>query len=378
MNFMDFVYLFLALVAGGVILAFVVQPGSIIPVTPLSTLMLTTNTSSLASGETVQVHIYATHLAGNTIQFTDGEHAHAFACDSDPCAFDQSFSYSTAGKHVLTARAGSLSSAQTLIVTNSQRVCIDGTYEGACSNVRPQRCTDAALVDDCSACGCPIGQVCVSTHCQAAALELGIDSLVVPSPTYATAPTSISLALTNLSESPASGLVVLVLTSYDSSRNVVKTFPQQVLVDAVAPGMSQSFTLTPTLSESTHFVGIEVYPAEHIELSSRIAASELIPISVRVDTTPPGAPAHLRVQGDSATRVLAWDDVSAPDVHAYVIYQQSLATGGFTTYQRLGETTHLTYELPSSSSQIAYVVRARDDAGNEGLPSDPVVVPASG
>jgi hypothetical protein len=56
-----------------------------------------------------------------------------------------------------------LKSSGSITCPKSQPKCSDGTLYGKCSSTKPKYCDNGNLVDKCTQCGCPTGQICNTT-----------------------------------------------------------------------------------------------------------------------------------------------------------------------------------------------------------------------
>jgi hypothetical protein len=165
---------------------------------------------------------------------------------------------------------------------------------------------------------------------------------------------------------------------YDSASLLLGEKPQQFLVSALASNTTQSFSIPVLLPSNATTLNVEWFPVGYVyDDSTRLAQSPPQKITVIVDATPPSPPGTLAYFMEDDFLTLTWGASSSDDVKEYALYQENAATGGFTTYATLGVTPALTYTLPAPSDDTAFVVKARDWAGNESAPTSPVVVNAS-
>lgn len=381
MNAKDWIFLLLAVLAGGAVVVYILipaQPG-LAPANPSLSLDVL---SDAKINEPILVTLTGTHLKEKTIQFHDGEKIQPFSCTSDPCVFSFTLLFSTTGSRTLDARVETLLRVtQTIRVSSSQLVCLDGTVEGACVfNGKPLRCTNASLIPDCDACGCPAGQTCENHACIPAPITFSLLRLEAPAQAYTTASTSIQIGITPTAPVPVNGAYVFFLDEYNEAQSKINETPHTIQLTNASPQTQYAFSIEQTLDSKTRGLGGRWYTHGGTYDASALLAQTThnTPILVSEDTTPPGAPTNLTFisSGEDNQFRLTWDASPSGDVIAYQIYQQVTANGGFTAYDVLASTPHTQFNVPAPAADTAYVIRALDGAGNESPASNPIVVPA--
>jgi hypothetical protein len=194
-----------------------------------------------------------------------------------------------------------------------------------------------------------------------------------PSTFYAGIARETRYTIQNTSGYDASGLFLLIISSYDASETLLKEDAQQVQLDTLAPSSTYAGTFNEAFSSTAKFIRLKWYdqPASY-PTSNLLGESLRHSITVTTDTTPPLPPSNVTISSTSGKTTLSWVKSPSTDVKTYRIYQQNFATGGFTTYSVLAEDDDSPYTFPSPTESLAYVIRAVDYAGNESEPTQPV------
>ncbi|MDP2666424.1 MAG: hypothetical protein Q8P05_02910 [Candidatus Diapherotrites archaeon] len=371
MKTMDLFALALALIVGGGLFYYLIyQPYTETPATaPTWTIDAP---SSVGVGESFNLTITLTGGDGQMLTLQQDEKESQSLCSGDPCIVSFPLRFDAAGLQILIIRLGQSFRQVAIPATQTGRVCLDATLEGQCSQTLPYRCSNTHLIVDCDRCGCPKGLVCTNTECVAPPLSLTISALLVDEVAYSTRPVSLTITIHNDTEHSVEDIFLFFIDALDNNM-VIQTTPQTA-VFTLPPQGNQSFTFSFRLPENTQALRARLhentppYSSDHA-----LATSEDIPIHVIIDNDPPAPPTGLTFQNP----YLEWVASISPDTEVYIIYQQDLAAGGFTTYSIFGETPDTHYLLPPQLEARAYVIRARDHAGNLGSPSDPLLVPAT-
>ncbi len=378
MNAQDWLYFILALVVGGAILFYVVQPSSgKIGRDPVQIVLETAPTVRI--GESITVRIVVTNAEGKIVYFHAGEQTHSFSCTVNPCEFRQSIPFFKEGAHSLEVRVDNIRASKTVNVFSYTALCGDSTKEGECSTTKPLECVKAVLVPNCEACGCPTGKVCQSRECTPIPHHFSIEDIRFPSTIYPGKDTPITIVWRNDSNYETEGLFVVFLDAYNGQKEKVKETPQQIQLQKTGPNQLTQHTLHTSFDTQIKYVGARLYASTTQFDSGTLVGetNELAPLTIISDPTPPQPISNLAVVSTATGYQLTWTASPSSDVETYVVYQQNTATGGFTTYLVFGQTPFPPYDLPPSAQSLAYVVQAKDYAGNESSASQPVVVPAS-
>lgn len=326
------------------------------------------------AGQSLVYSVRMANHAGEEVSVTSDAGANSYPCAQDLCVFPITLSFTEAGEHVIHVQVGGQYDEIAVTIKTKAAVCVDGTAEGVCSSP-PLKCVGQSLIPDCDSCGCPSGEVCVDHACSAPDLSFTL-ALSELSTFYTTGVATIPFSLTNTSVFPADGLFVGRLIWYDSSKKQLGEKSQQYLLDDLAPNGSDSLTIETVFPIEAKYVSLEWFANGSTYDSTTVLAQSdtLKPISVTEDKSPPLPPSNLSYHEVSDGIELTWSGSSSNDVKSYVVYQQSSATGGFTTYAVAGEVSGLTFTVSGISGDTAFSITAKDGAGNESQPAEPIVV----
>lgn len=327
-------------------------------------------------GAAHSIMVRGSGLQGDIRLRVNGE-TQTLPCFDVECRFTLSFTFMEEGIHIVHAESGYLAVDWAVDVKTKESICIDGTPEGLCSTP-PLRCVGQSLVSDCSICGCEEGFSCHENQCEKNPLSFTLNFGALP-PFYTTASASVPLVVTNNSSSPVSGLFVGRIRWYDAGTTLLGESSQQFSLDEVGAGVLGTYTIAVLLPANAKWLSGQWFPAGSVYDDSTLLAevSPIHSISVKEDTTPPLPPTGLNYSVSEGTLTLAWIPSASSDVVDYLIHQQNLATGGFTTYSTVGTASKSSYSLPLPPDGTAFVLTSRDGAGNESNPTSPLVVNAS-
>lgn len=288
--------------------------------------------------------------------------------------FHRHFFIRTTGKKTISIQLDSLAEKRTIDVTTVAKRCIDGTIEGTCSTP-PLLCENAQLIPNCTRCGCPQGEECISNTCEKPALTFAISRVDAPETVYSTAAASVNYTIQNTSSFTADGLFLLIAQSYSSSDQLLDERAQQIQLHDVAPGASHTGIVSILFPLNTVRLRLRLYDAPASYPSSALLAeSTSTSIRVTADTTPPLPPTQFTFTSSNGETLLTWTASPSADVQKYIVYQENFSNGGFTTYSVVGETPTAPFSISTNDTALAYVIRAVDGAGNQSEPTSPVVV----
>ncbi|MEK6902778.1 MAG: hypothetical protein AABX02_04300 [archaeon] len=342
---------------------------------PIPTLSMVVPTS-LEVGKPFDVKIDGYNHVGETLTLTAEEKLYQRECKTDPCTFVIPLTINTQGDYVLFLQTPTQYAQLPIHVSLKTSVCIDGTLEGACSTkMISQRCVYHQLLPDCSVCGCAEGLLCQDSVCIPPSYSFTIQ-LEPPAAFYSTATAPLNVLLTNTGTFTITDFFLIYVDAFNSSNTLLKSFPQQVKLNEINPASLFSISIPVQLPASTHHLSVRVFHSTIDNPEEKfIHESSPLSIIVQSDSTPPSPPGTVSYQSSGNGYTLAWGASSSNDVQGYLIYQQNNATGGFTTYSVLAETSALTYALSSSDGGKAYAIKAKDWAGNESAAAAPVFIP---
>lgn len=331
---------------------------------------------SVNFNQVFMVTVIGEELGGKTITLSDSAQTQTKECAGKKCVLSFQWILNETGSHTLRVSSENVSASKNIYTIFSKKVCLDGTEEGKCSNP-PFLCENAMLVPNCSECGCPKGKVCSQNECIPPTYEFQFTQAEIKKPIYSSVPITVYFTLQNKTIYPVDDIFLAFLEIYDSQKKVIESIPQQFLF-TMEPNGFQSFTIQKTIQSpnSVSFAGIRITTADP-ERKEIAILETLIPLTIITDTTPPLPPTNLTYQDTNGSIELNWNESVSTDVQTYTLYRDTLVTGGFTTFQELDQTPYPLYTLPYYSEAHTYVIRAKDQAGNMGEASQPIVVPAS-
>lgn len=365
------------------IIAFLACAGAVYVILEQPTFFATKQTPSLSMfvpitievGKPFDVQIEGVHHEGETLTLTLDETLYQHTCETDPCSFVTSLTIQKQGDYTLFLQSSKQYAQLPIHVSLKTIVCIDGTLNGECSTSSPShRCINQELVADCSTCGCPTELICSQNACIAPLHSFTIH-VEPPTAFYTTAEAPVGITLTNTSTFTSNGFFLLYVDAYDAGKQLLKSFPQQLSLDELEVNGTQSVSIPVQLPSTTKQITVRLFKSTTEKPESQfITESTPTPVSVQTDSTPPSPPHSLTYHTNGGNYTLAWNASPSNDVSTYVIYQQNLATGGFTTYSILAQTSILTYDLPPDAEGKAYTVKAMDAAGNQSDAVQPVFV----
>ena len=370
----DAATILIALIVTGAIAYFFVLPSLQTNASSASAELFVEAPSTTLPNQSINVTIAAKYAEGKTIQATSDGQAKTFSCATTPCIFSTTFSYAQPGEKTILVQLDSLTETRTINVTAVSKRCLDGTVDGTCS-APPFFCENAQLVSNCTRCGCPSGEECISNTCTKPPLTFSIPLVTIPENVYTTAVAAVNYSIQNTSSFDADGLFLLVAQSYSSSEQLLDERAQQIQLHDLAPGTIHTGTVSILFPLNTTSLRLRLYdnPSSYPS-STLLAESARENVRVTTDTTPPLPPTQLASSSSSGETLLTWAASPSSDVKKYIIFQENFSNGGFTTYSTAGETTSTQFSISSPSSPLAYVVRAVDGAGNQSEPTSPVVV----
>ncbi len=376
MTLYDFLVGMFALLACGAMIYFFILPSA----NPTNLAPSTVRVESLPTvfaQQPLQVTIAATSAKGKTIILEANGEVEQIPCDQDPCIFSRTYTFSAPGAQTIRATVDRLTYTHAITVSALVSRCIDGTIEGECSTP-PLQCENAKLVSRCSVCGCDEGKICQNDSCVDAPFSFSFIEFSPQSTYFMQVAGDIPYVIQNTSGFSANGIFVMVLSAYDASEKILDEEAQQVQLTELSPAGVYSGKIRYVFPPLTKFVRLRFYDsASTYPNSTLLAESQRESISIAVDTTPPLPPLNVDISSVNGAFVLSWDASPSSDVAFYRIYQENFATGGFTTYSVLAETSALSYPLPAATQERAYVLRAVDGAFNESDPTSPIVGGAS-
>lgn len=350
------------------------QPAELSPVNKVPSLSMNVP-PSLEVGKAFEVQVDARYHAGETIVLSVGEQTYQYICESDACLFNVPLTINQQGSHTLFLQTPSQYAQLPISVALKTSVCLDGTLEGKCSTqTLSQRCVQQKLISDCSLCGCAEGLLCHDSACVSPPYSFTI--AVQPASTfYTTSAAPVDVSLTNTASFSVTGFFLVHVDAYNSPGEVVKSFPQQLSLNDIQPNSTYSVSIPVQLPSSTQKIAIRLFRStpENAE-AEFLGESAPVSVSVQSDSSPPAPPSNLAYASSGNGYTLTWTGSSSNDVAAYVVYQQNLATGGFTTYSVLAETASLSYTLPADAQGKAYTVKTKDKAGNESAAVSPIFI----
>lgn len=330
--------------------------------------------STTLPNQSINVTIAAKFAEGKTIYATSDDQTKTFSCAATPCIFSTTFSYAQPGEKTISVQLDSITETRTIAVTAVSKRCLDGTVEGTCSSP-PFFCQNAQLAPNCTLCGCPSGEECISNTCTKPPLTFSIPLVTVPEAVYTTSAATLQYSIQNTSTFNADGLFLLVAQSYSSSEQLLDERAQQIQLHDLAPSGIHTGNVSILFPANTASVRLRLYdnPAAYPS-STLLSESSRTPVRVTTDTIPPLPPTQLSSTSSNGETLLTWTASPSTDVKKYIIFQENFSNGGFTTYSTAGETSSTQFSISPSASPLAYVVRAVDGAGNQSEPTSPVLV----
>jgi hypothetical protein len=374
----------LAVGAGIIILFLIFQSAPSLGVREGSPSLTLKGPPSAFAGEKVNLFLDAPFHGGEKIVIEGGGNVHEYSCETPSCPYTISISFTSLGTNTIYATAGNQRAEWVIFIKEKTPVCLDGTPEGECSmNNPPSRCVNQKLLADCTQCGCPPENVCENGTCiMTPSLKLSLSLGKISSPLYTTSLSTFPVHVKNDSAYAAHGLFVLRLSWYDASQKKMGETFQQILIDALSYSQSVSFDISAALPSMAKFGSVELFSegGAYTDDGTKLHQTPFFPLIVMEDFTSPLPPSSLTYfPAPENGIILSWQKSPSTDVQFYLIYQQNAATGGFTTYSILTQTPMTTYTISpySPTESLAYVVSARDYAGNESSASQPLVVSAS-
>jgi hypothetical protein len=313
---------------------------------------------------------------GQEVRVTANGETQLLICPGEQCTFPLSYTFSSPGIQIIQAATGYLAAEWSLDVKTNSSVCLDGTLEGVCSTP-PFRCVGQSLIPSCVECGCPSGESCVDTKCVAVPLALTLELGELPL-FYTTSLAHIPIVLHNTNSFSLNGIFVGRIRWYASPSTLLHEQSQQFLIEELPGESSTSFTITSLPPQGATLLHAEWYPAGGVYDDSTLLAElpSMKPITVSEDTNPPAPPTAFTYVWEGDVLQLSWNASSSQDVKEYLIHRQSLSTGGFTTYSLAGTTSEESFSLTDVNGGTAFVLTAKDGAGNESTPTSPLVVNA--
>ncbi|QQR92819.1 MAG: fibronectin type III domain-containing protein [Candidatus Iainarchaeum archaeon] len=312
-----------------------------------------------------------TNAPGSTVTFVaDGATSNG-DCSTNPCRLAFMHTFSRPGLHTVGVRVNDYTFTRIVSVTDTIVRCIDGTRDKACA-APPLQCVNGKFVDNCSICGCPTGETCQSNQCVSEALSFGIGTMTS---TLRGSHAQIGVPLQNHSTTSVDGLFLVYVDVYDNTDALLSSFPQQVRLDDVAPGVTRTIASDVQLPARAARIGGRIYSVtpEGNPVALLGSTTQTVPLAIAFDNVSPSAPGNLRVVHEDDVGILRWDASASQDVSGYVVYRQNFDSQQFTTYSVLAETTATQYVLPVSGESLLYTVRAKDFSGNLSEPAQAVM-----
>lgn len=370
----DAATILVAVVVTGAIAYFFVLPSLQTSISVSAAELFVEAPSTTLPNQPVQVTIAAKFAQGKTIHALSEEQTLTFSCTTTPCIFSATFSYAQPGKKTISVQLDSLTQTRTIDVTPVAKRCIDGSIEGTCSTA-PLLCENAQLIPNCTRCGCPQGEECISSVCVRPTLTFTIPRVEVPETVYTTSAAPVNFSIQNTSTYDADGLFLLIAQSYNTSGQLLDERAQQIQLHELKPTDTYSGSVSLLFPTNTTTLRLRLYdnPAAYPS-STLLAESASTSIRLTTDTTPPLPPTQLSSTSSAGETLLTWTASPSSDVQKYIIYQENFSNGGFTTYSTAGETTSTQFSISPPTTPLAYVVRAIDGAGNQSEPTSPVLV----
>ena len=325
-------------------------------------------------GETHLVHVRVTQHEGGDIFVETGEETIRLVCPSPSCEFPLSFTFDQEGTPTIRARTGFLVREIAITVKVSGAVCLDGTPEGECGTP-PLRCQDARLLPNCDVCGCQGGEVCSQGSCATLPFDFSLTLGEIPS-LYTTVAHPIPTRVTNEGPFPVNGLFILRAEWFDASLHPLGTQSNQFLLTDMMAGETHTLPIPILFPLEAAYLNIQWFPAGSTYDASTLLAelATLEKITVTEDHSPPAPASGLQYEREADLLTLKWTASPSGDVIEYRVHRQTLATGGFTSYTYIGSTPELIYSIPDVHEETAFLIIARDGAGNDSTPTEPLVV----
>ncbi|MFH0969852.1 MAG: hypothetical protein V1776_00090 [Candidatus Diapherotrites archaeon] len=376
MNAFDQAALLVALLAGGVVLYFIFQSPHTFSIIPTSTLIVE-GPSSVFAGDSFSIHITATQAEGALLRVNSSPEQ-TYNCTTSICTFSPVFLFDEeeAGKHTFLISAGTQTKEWTVHIVPKKSICIDSTVEGECSRTLPLRCVNQKLISDCGTCSCPQGEACLENICTKMQPIVSISLAPISTPAYTTSKTNITASILNEGNFSLTELYVIRLAWYDAGQKEIGYAFQQVSIDTLPEGKSSTHSFSIVLPKSAVLLRATFFPIGVVyDSTTQLGESNSISVLVQEDVSSPLPPEQLTYHALENGYLLTWNASPSPDVALYRVYQQTLATGGFTSYTTLLETSSTNSEIVLPGiGDWAYTIVALDYAGNASPATSPIVI----
>lgn len=309
---------------------------------------------------------------GSAVQLRIGDAVYDANCATNPCRVTFEHSFAAPGLHGVLLRVGEYSFSRNISVTDTVIRCIDGTRHNACATP-PQQCVNGKFISNCELCGCPSGKLCQATQCVAPSIQFGIGALTS---VVQGSQAQVTLPLTNNSAVTIDDLFLVYVDVYDNTESLLSSFPQQVRVQPLSPGMTTQTQASIQLPSRAARIGARIFsltPEGNPDNEVGKTTSTVV-LAIVTDGIAPSPPTNLRSTSEDDVTTLHWNASPSSDVSGYVIYRQNAGSQQFITYSVLAETSATSYVLPASTQSLLYTVRAKDFSGNLSDPTRGIAV----